>query len=632
MHLHLAQPFLSLTDFPDCEIPDLTIIHGQNGAGKTHMLKALEAGFYLQASEGDKALSCLYASDFGETDPLKYDGFQTNQFHAGNLELIKKTYSENQILSEIIEKYIDKDQRWAFGYTGYDFAVGFSAVPHLRDLAIAKAMSEKSELVDDLNRSVIVLLRRDNVDLSNRLEKAINFLGISISDIKIEDLYDDQWNPIDSSMLSPRIGYLFRRYWNLWISHKQLQIRSKSLGGDVPNDKDFEEKHGSAPWTSYNDRLSDLGIEFSFSDPPEDYTLPWNLYLVKDGIKVGVGEISSGERVILNLALSTLAKEDKKFQMHKPDLILLDEPDAHLHPSLVKKMFDRVIYPLVRDGTKIIITTHSPTTIAQSPEGAIFEKITNGGIVHTTKQGAIDRLLVGVPHISINPTGRRQVFVESTEDEIIYQEIYDNIRNELKNDRSLTFIGVGKEKDGGKDNLKKTVRRLRDSGNIGIYGIVDWDGVELSKNYIFVSCEGEFRSIENVTLNPLIIGAMLVRDGGLEEFSSWKFVNLQSASESCLQELSDRVSSRLIGMDSGENISVPLMGGLSINIPTILCSMNGHEYEGMLLEKFPKLKAVQNLAPSKSLKRFAVKSIICEIPVLCPKSLGALFQNILSSS
>jgi hypothetical protein len=44
MQLELRQPYLSITTFPTVEVPQLTIIVGLNGSGKSHLLEAIDRG------------------------------------------------------------------------------------------------------------------------------------------------------------------------------------------------------------------------------------------------------------------------------------------------------------------------------------------------------------------------------------------------------------------------------------------------------------------------------------------------------------------------------------------------------------------------------------------------------------
>ncbi len=50
---------------------------------------------------------------------------------------------------------------------------------------------------------------------------------------------------------------------------------------------------------------------------------------------------------------------------------MLDEPDAHMHPSAVKGLVESV-FNLVDQGIQIIITTHNPTTVSFFKEENLF--------------------------------------------------------------------------------------------------------------------------------------------------------------------------------------------------------------------------------------------------------------------
>ena len=43
-NLSFSKPHLSITEFPSIELPALTVITGVNGAGKTHLMRAIENG------------------------------------------------------------------------------------------------------------------------------------------------------------------------------------------------------------------------------------------------------------------------------------------------------------------------------------------------------------------------------------------------------------------------------------------------------------------------------------------------------------------------------------------------------------------------------------------------------------
>jgi len=53
--------------------------------------------------------------------------------------------------------------------------------------------------------------------------------------------------------------------------------------------------------------------------------------------------------------------------------LLLDEVDASLHPSMIKNLLDVIEKIFLKNGCKVILATHSPTTVALAPEESIYE-------------------------------------------------------------------------------------------------------------------------------------------------------------------------------------------------------------------------------------------------------------------
>ena len=70
MLLRFVETFNSINKFSDCDLPDLTIIHGINGAGKTHLLKAIESGYHVQIFEEERQLKAAYIWNFAENNPF----------------------------------------------------------------------------------------------------------------------------------------------------------------------------------------------------------------------------------------------------------------------------------------------------------------------------------------------------------------------------------------------------------------------------------------------------------------------------------------------------------------------------------------------------------------------------------
>src|SRR5690606_21408835 len=140
---------------------------------------------------------------------------------------------------------------------------------------------------------------------------------------------------------------------------------------------------------------------------------PFELKLINtfNQSEVKFSDLSSGEKVLMSLAL---ALYNSKFDIEFPRVLLMDEPDASLHPTMSKQFLEIIENVFVKEkGVKVIITTHSPSTVALAKEEDLFVVNKTGvRIEKTTKDKALKILTSGVPSFSVNYENRRQVFVE----------------------------------------------------------------------------------------------------------------------------------------------------------------------------------------------------------------------------
>ena len=106
--------------------------------------------------------------------------------------------------------------------------------------------------------------------------------------------------------------------------------------------------------------------------------------------------LSSGEKVLMALCLSSF---NRYLGRRQPKLLLLDELDAVLHPSMVAALVTTLKSLFVPQGTKVIMTSHSAMTVAALDEADIFQAIRKHRQVtvsRTTKWKAINELSEGL--------------------------------------------------------------------------------------------------------------------------------------------------------------------------------------------------------------------------------------------
>lgn len=83
-------------------------------------------------------------------------------------------------------------------------------------------------------------------------------------------------------------------------------------------------------------------------------------------------------------------------------MILLDEVDASLHPSMIKNFLNVIQEVFLERGISVLVATHSPTTVALSPEDSIYLMNPSGPkrVTKTSAAEAINILSEGFATLS----------------------------------------------------------------------------------------------------------------------------------------------------------------------------------------------------------------------------------------
>lgn len=138
---------------------------------------------------------------------------------------------------------------------------------------------------------------------------------------------------------------------------------------------------GIAPWTELNNLFNDLKLDYRFKDnyemfhaeldeTPSLYSIDEKGVIIENE-KRTLKDLSDGEKTIISLCFTSLRKiegEDKK-------LLLLDELDAVLNPSLTENLFTVIKKYYLDKGIGVVITTHSPATISLAPENTNYYEV-----------------------------------------------------------------------------------------------------------------------------------------------------------------------------------------------------------------------------------------------------------------
>lgn len=390
--------------------------------------------------------------------------------------------------------------------------------------------------------------------------------------------------------------------------------------------------YGPAPWEIFNDILSDvLGGVYYVPVPETHSNEKYEAKLVRkaDHKEVNHGHLSSGEQVLLWLVISIYNSSIYAFEHQKPKLILLDEPDAFLHPQMVEKLYLTFEHVVSKFGCKIVFTTHSPTTVALFRGEGIFQ-ITETSLDGVEKDLAISELLDGVTQVSISYSNRRQVYVESHYDAQLYEEIFEFLRLRrigVSGHITLSFIPAGAKISNGEirqialavfgrdveqnvDNFAAKIQGLGSCSRVygaveslcsegckTVYGIVDWDLANKCREHVFILSDKIFHSIENAILNPLSLGFYLLQryrsfvnyndfgvDGTLPFSRHYENVVVW-------QRVADFVAKKVLGKNALDNtIPCEFANGFTVYFDAEYVQMRGHDLESRIKNTFHYLK------------------------------------------
>lgn len=618
MKYKLEKIYKSLKPF-EIELPNFVILTGINGVGKTQVLHA------LTQNQGQLARIAI-ADQIIENHQIKY---------------IDKLLTPNDI--HPIDRYsIDESE---------DFELHDQLFPAY--LLLLNYLAEFGQLP----KTYEIFQQYNNERYGHQLVNSVNFKKIkefieNISTEKSQDFnffknnFPRNYRPQVNELFTHNFSQIFRTYQSLIFKNEFNQFLSERKGKNTNflQGDEFIHVNGNPPWEIINNIIATATLDYMF-EVPNDYdpNITYQPKFIKKstGDSVQISELSSGEKILISLAF---ALYNKDYVNQIPKLILLDETDASLHPSMAKQYLNILKNVFVKDlGVKIIITTHSPSTVALADEQDIFVvENSEQRIRKCSKDEALSVLTAGVPSLSINYENRKQVFVESPFDVKYYDAIYKILSPYLNKEVSLNFISSGDsrtDKNGdpvaNSSQVKHITQTLRKHGNKSCFGIIDWDlnNLESEEGIIVNSLNNQY-SIENCLLNPLFIGLLiLLTKVGPHNEVEYTFRNLDSSCSDTLNTIHDwiltKISSQFTTSDNNFT-SIELNNSLVIKTPQWFTHHQGHELEKKILQVIPELNSLKR-GKEEALKLEIVNRVYEDYPELIPVNFRETFQRIQNS-
>lgn len=646
-------PFRSISTIEDIEIPTFTVITGLNGSGKTHFLELLNSG---QITPDIKQEDIIYISnqalDLTNLRGSYSIGLENKKDYLYNaLIKLKNRYVQIRLERNILTTTFTEDEFLnIFTPPSTDFKFFVENRDFYNDQEVFLLNSFKERLCQCLGEGELApesfLITEKLIQLA--LDKNKSIFNLSRQDIDDISIYDRDFTSFCTQIFVTY--YLKRKKLQESMGKKVYESIGRAAVCENQVEKESIEKkshfltsHGDPPWELINNWL--LSLESDLEILPLDELASTEEYtpkILKKGqeCSLHVRDLSSGEKLVFSIFISLYFYKDKNSIFQTPKLILLDEVDAHLHPVWTKKVLMFLKEQLVDSlGISVVLATHSPTTVALSENECIFEKVPTG-LRKISKQHALDLLTEGVPTLAIDTSNKKIVLVEATQDANIYNTLYKSLKQSEFIDKEkahLDFISVStnvgnQTLSGGctvvEDWVKNKVQNLPN-----FYGLIDWDGKNKPHQKLFVLCENRRYSIENLILDPLLIG-LSIYHAHRTEFKklftdhTYDFNDINPITQPQFQDLIDRVET-IVNLDSSSKVPFSYVGynDIVFLVNSNFLKKRGHDLEDKILSTFPFLKQHR-----KGMLRWIVEDILSHYPKFIPTDFCEICQQILEST
>lgn len=539
--LKITKHFIPDIDWAD--IPQFAVITGVNGSGKTQLLNAINIAVQKNKTAYD------YETDLDiSVDQFGYVQWNKNERNLGSGNYYDMEKELQQFINEVNTNKRPRNE-------------------NLRKIY-------------------------EYIEGEHELKIRDQEIGFYKSD-KFRNAFHEGWIYTQNITQNQYISRLFISYQTKF-EEKILSARNSSTGMSL-TDEDIYAEIGCPPWDYINELFERYDFDYRISRPQRaSETFSVKFYKKGAEEELQIQALSSGEQMIVSLIL--WAFNEKIGDLKK--LLILDEPDAHLHPQMAK-MFKEIISDVLvkKFGIQVIMTTHSPTTLCWMDEGSIFLMHPQNGLQKASKKEALDKLTSGLLYVH---EAFKIILVEDADDYKFHQSVYDELAymKILPKEPRLTFKSVVTPdvNGGGKSVVKDACKQWSQfSSKTGLdavlCGLVDSDkddNSDLPENVFALSryCH------ENYLADPLLIFALIIEESVNEEAvksiadkygyragDTMKFKSNEIEAQSIVDDIIDLLIQKTDLTVEQISLQVPVkyINGIEVNLPQHFMSESGKD-------------------------------------------------------
>lgn len=355
MKISFKSNYKSIEHFDEVNAPDFVVLTGVNGSGKSHLLEAINSNAVVINDSNARKIVWFNFENFR----LENEGNNNSQAiyqevnQAWSFFQVAKVNFGKQLIGDTYEKLTEKCQ--------------VENIP----------LWDCIELPDEYKQRVIDNFSIGNYPNAIGVLAMIKMLPYSIDEVTEED-FKFRYKPFatQQDFLPATIGkiiwdyhvkYQKNKYLNYCNIHNTVKLRTVT-------ESDFFKIQREKPWEVFNKIIESFKTLNYRINSPEGMDIydTFALTLIhteNPNLRIDFQSLSSGERVLMALVASIYKSTSDQYF---PDVLLLDEVDSSLHPSMIENMLHVIQSVFLKNNMKVILVTHSPTTIALCPEESIY--------------------------------------------------------------------------------------------------------------------------------------------------------------------------------------------------------------------------------------------------------------------
>lgn len=442
MKLEFDREYKSIGQFNPVDLEQFSIITGKNGSGKTHLLESIKRGSCRIDSIDTRDIVLFDLIAFKIENEAEYETRKITEkkndawsIFGGN---VQNSIYGIQILSDLADQHLTNEEKtFIKDLAAYDSkpVMQVEATDFMDESLAAKFIEYKNKFYEIFYADGL----KNDLQAKN-IRRLAEKLDIFIDEIdKYRFVHDYDATVLKEDFLPAQLGSVFMNY--RLTEYVDTDERRHSTdpapaqrGPGQPGGRTANKT--TPPWEIINQFLAAYtGDRYSVTFPPPltsrdiaygSRSFRPQIRNAEKNIEIDYDSLSSGEKVLLMLALCMFKAESGSVF---PKLLLLDEVDATLHPSMIKNLLRVITGVLNKKGTRVVLATHSPTTVALVPAGCTYLVNPEGEdrIVKTSKNEAVAILTEGYMTLGeglhlLDQLSSRQIMVVSEGDNAAYIE------------------------------------------------------------------------------------------------------------------------------------------------------------------------------------------------------------------